>query len=258
MQILEAETVCSIFKDNLTLCNEVNDKVVQHFVHCIEIHGRHVEYLKFLQTIVKAENQFIRKCQDMVMQELINSGEDVLVFYNDKSSLIHFTEMMRRYRSGELTDVSPLKYHVELVKLLACCTMGKNVYTEIKCNSLLALDDIVTMISHPHCCVEIKEAYVEFLNHCYIDTEVEMKEIYSSHHMWSLFEKSFLVDINTVIQMGGTDKSNALLENYVVNEVMNILSTFFNSPFSDQSTALQVIVGSLFFHLRSLQLFRYF
>lgn len=68
--ILEARTVCSIFKDNLALCNEVNEKVVQHFVHCIEIHGRHVEYLKFLQTIVKAENQFIRKCQDMVMQEV--------------------------------------------------------------------------------------------------------------------------------------------------------------------------------------------
>lgn len=74
--ILDAETVCSIFKDNLNLCNEVNEKVVQHFVHCIEIHGRHVEYLKFLQTIVKAENQFIRKCQDMVMQEV--SGKNYL------------------------------------------------------------------------------------------------------------------------------------------------------------------------------------
>lgn len=69
--ILDAETVCSIFKDNLALCNEVNEKVVQHFVHSIEIHGRHVEYLKFLQTIVKAENQYIRKCQDLVMQEVI-------------------------------------------------------------------------------------------------------------------------------------------------------------------------------------------
>lgn len=70
--ILDAETVCSIFKDNLALCTEVNEKVVQHFVHSIEIHGRHVEYLKFLQTIVKAENQFIRRCQDMVMQEVIH------------------------------------------------------------------------------------------------------------------------------------------------------------------------------------------
>jgi inositol 1,4,5-triphosphate receptor type 1 len=67
---LEAETVCSIFQDNSALCNEVNEKVIQHSVHCIETHGKHVQYLKFLQTIVKAENQFIRKCQDMVMQEV--------------------------------------------------------------------------------------------------------------------------------------------------------------------------------------------
>ena len=32
------------------------------------------------------------------------------------------------------------------VKLLAFCTMGKNVHTEIKCHSLLPLDDIVNMV----------------------------------------------------------------------------------------------------------------
>lgn len=56
--------------DNVSLCNELNDRVVQHFVHCIETHGRHVQYLKFLQTIVKAEGQYIRKGQDIVMQEV--------------------------------------------------------------------------------------------------------------------------------------------------------------------------------------------
>jgi hypothetical protein len=59
-----------MFQDNSTLCNEVSEKVIQHFVHCIETHGKHVQYLKFLQTIVRAENSFIRKCQDMVMQEV--------------------------------------------------------------------------------------------------------------------------------------------------------------------------------------------
>jgi len=45
---------------------------------------------------------------------------------------------------------------VELVKLLACCTMGKNVYTEIKCHSLLPLDDIVAVVSHPDCIPEVQ------------------------------------------------------------------------------------------------------
>ena len=74
-----------------------------------------MEYLHFLQTIVKAEGQFIRKCQDMV---------------------IH---------------------------------------------------DIVALVSHKDCIPEVKEVYINFLNHCYIDTEVEVKEIYASSHMWSLF-----------------------------------------------------------------------
>ena len=60
LQLLEAQTMCSIFQGNETLCNEVNEKVIQHFVHSIESHGRHVQYLRFLQTIVKTENQFIR------------------------------------------------------------------------------------------------------------------------------------------------------------------------------------------------------
>lgn len=103
--------MCAIFQDNAQLCSELSDKVVQHFVHCIETHGRHVEYLHFLQTIVKAEGQFIRKCQDMVMQELVNVGEDVLVFYNDKASFNAFVEMMRAERHRLDADSSgALKY----------------------------------------------------------------------------------------------------------------------------------------------------
>ncbi|XP_054006484.1 inositol 1,4,5-trisphosphate receptor isoform X12 [Hylaeus anthracinus] len=237
--IREAQTVCSIFQDNSTLCNEVSAKVIQHFVHCIETHGKHVQYLKFLQTVVKAENQFIRKCQEMVMQEMVQSGEDVLVFYNDRASFNHFVEMMRSERH-RMDESSPLKYHVELVKLLACCTMGKNVNTEIKCHSLLPLDDIVAMVSHPDAIPEVKEAYINFLNHCYIDTEVEMKEIYTSNHMWSLFEKSFIVDMS-IIATATHDREHAdtALENYVTGCLMNIITTFFSSPFSDQSTTVQ-------------------
>ena len=32
-----------VVQDNAVLCNEVNDKVVQHFVQCIETHGKHVQ-----------------------------------------------------------------------------------------------------------------------------------------------------------------------------------------------------------------------
>ncbi|XP_014678958.1 PREDICTED: inositol 1,4,5-trisphosphate receptor-like [Priapulus caudatus] len=65
-----AKTVRAIYQDNTKLCSDVSERVIQHFVRCIETHECHVEYLRFLQTVVKAEGSYIRKCQDMVMQEV--------------------------------------------------------------------------------------------------------------------------------------------------------------------------------------------
>jgi len=139
--ILETQTCIAIFQDNETLANEVTDNVIQHFVHSIETSGRHVDYLRFLQSVVKAENQYIRKTQDMVMGELVNVGEEVLLFYNDRVSFQTLISLMQseEYRNDAS---SVLNYHINLVQLLALCTEGKNVYTEIKCHSLLPLDDI--------------------------------------------------------------------------------------------------------------------
>lgn len=44
-------------------------------------------------------------------------------------------------------------------------------------------------------------AYVNFVNHCYVDTEVEMKEIYTSNHIWTLFE-NFTLDMALVCPGG--------------------------------------------------------
>lgn len=175
-----------IFMNNYQLCNEISDRVVHHFVHCIETHGRHVQYLKFLETIVKADGKYVKKCQDKVMTEvkislrrklffhkkavqawtdlkmscdrcvqLVNGGEDVLVFYNDRSSFPVLLQMMGSER--ERTDEDgALAYHDTLVELLAACTEGKNVYTELKCNSLLPLDDIVRVVTDIHCVPEVK------------------------------------------------------------------------------------------------------
>ena len=108
--------------------------------------------------------------------------------------------------------------------------MGKNVYTEIKCHSLLTLDDIVAMVSHKDCIPEVKEVYINFLNHCYIDTEVEVKEIYTSSHMWSLFERSFLVDMARCASATHDRKhADTALEHYVTTSAVTVDTTFFRS-----------------------------
>ncbi|XP_074500955.1 inositol 1,4,5-trisphosphate-gated calcium channel ITPR3 isoform X1 [Sebastes fasciatus] len=235
--LLEAETVQHIFCNNYQLCSEISESVLQHFIHCLATHGRHVQYLNFLHTIIKAEGKYVKKCQDMIMTELTNAGEDVVVFYNDKTSFNVMLELMAESREG-VGESSPLRYHISLVELLAACAEGKNVYTEIKCTSLLPLEDVVRVVTHEDCITEVKVAYVNFVNHCYVDTEVEMKEIYTSNHIWKLFE-DFTVDMARVCNKREKRLSDPILEKYIINVVFDTIHAFFSSPFSENSTSLQ-------------------
>ncbi|XP_069046498.1 inositol 1,4,5-trisphosphate-gated calcium channel ITPR3 isoform X1 [Lepisosteus oculatus] len=235
--LLEAETVQYIFANNYQLCSEISETVLQHFIHCLATHGRHVQYLNFLHTIIKAEGKYVKKCQDMIMTELTNAGEDVVVFYNDKTSFAIMLELMAESREG-VQENSPLRYHISLVELLAACAEGKNVYTEIKCTSLLPLEDVVRVVTHEDCITEVKIAYVNFVNHCYVDTEVEMKEIYTSNHIWKMFE-NFTVDMARVCNKREKRFQDPTLERYVITVVLDTINAFFSSPFSENSTALQ-------------------
>uniref|UniRef100_A0A8D2JDS0 Inositol 1,4,5-trisphosphate receptor n=1 Tax=Varanus komodoensis TaxID=61221 RepID=A0A8D2JDS0_VARKO len=238
--LLEAETMQHIFLNNYQLCSEISETVLQHFIHCLATHGRHVQYLDFLHTIIKAEGKYIKKCQDMIMTELTNAGDDVVVFYNDKASLANMLEMMTAAHDG-IEEHSPLMYHISLVDLLAACAEGKNVYTEIKCTSLLPLEDVVRVVTHEDCITEVKIAYVNFVNHCYVDTEVEMKEIYTSNHIWTLFE-NFTLDMARVAWCNSKREkrlSDSALEKYVLTVVLDTINAFFSSPFSENSTSLQ-------------------
>ncbi|XP_012317079.2 inositol 1,4,5-trisphosphate receptor type 3 [Aotus nancymaae] len=235
--LLEAETMQHIFLNNYQLCSEISEPVLQHFVHLLATHGRHVQYLDFLHTVIKAEGKYVKKCQDMIMTELTNAGDDVVVFYNDKASLAHLLDMMKAARDG-VEDHSPLMYHISLVDLLAACAEGKNVYTEIKCTSLLPLEDVVSVVTHEDCITEVKMAYVNFVNHCYVDTEVEMKEIYTSNHIWTLFE-NFTLDMARVCSKREKRLADPALEKYVLSVVLDTINAFFSSPFSENSTSLQ-------------------
>ncbi|XP_073472149.1 inositol 1,4,5-trisphosphate-gated calcium channel ITPR3 isoform X3 [Aquarana catesbeiana] len=235
--LLEAETMQHIFLNNYQLCTEIHETVLQHFIHCLATHGRHVQYLDFLHTIIKAEGKYIKKCQDMIMTELTNAGDDVVVFYNDKASFTSMLELMAAAREG-VEENSPLMYHISLVNLLAACAEGKNVYTEIKCTSLLPLEDVVRVVTHEDCITEVKISYVNFVNHCYVDTEVEMKEIYTTNHIWTLFE-NFILDMARVCNKREKRLPDPTLEKYVLTVDLETIRSFFNSPFSENSTSLQ-------------------
>ena len=90
----------------------------------------------------------------MSVCQLLTVGDEVLVFFNDAGPFQQLVDMMRSERERADPD-GLLRYHISLVQLLSLCTEGKNVYTEIKCHSLLPLDDIVKVVTHPDCIPEV-------------------------------------------------------------------------------------------------------
>jgi len=78
-----------------------------------------------------------------------------------------------------------------------------------------------------------------------VDTEVEMKEIYASNHMWTVFENSFLPDMKKVAdQVSATvkTKSHRKLVNYVCDSLITVIDSFFGSPFSSTAAAAAAAV----------------
>ena len=59
--------------DNIALCSDVSESLIQQIIHAIESGGKHVRYLQLLQTLLKAENQLIRKTQDTIMAEVFGN-----------------------------------------------------------------------------------------------------------------------------------------------------------------------------------------
>lgn len=82
-------------------------------------------------------------------------------------------------------------------RLMAMCTRGKIGTTELKCASAIPMEHIVHVVVSQHCLVEVKEAYFQFLLHCYIDTDAEMKDAYKAEYIDQLLN-NMLADIKKV------------------------------------------------------------
>ena len=216
--IQDFKSLTAIFKENENLCQQVDNVLVQHVILCLEAQGKNILYLQFLKNIVYPENQPLKHCQDVVIKELAK-------IFELEASAIADVEASFSQNSDSVS------FHIELVNLLSLCTMGRNVYTETKSHLYLQLDDIVNVVMSENVIIEVKDAYLHFLKHCYIDTEVEMKVVYTSSHIWDLF-RSFTGVFDHYIA-----DSSEFMEKFM-ETILELIMSFFKSPFFAQSTSI--------------------
>ncbi|KAI0984952.1 hypothetical protein GJ496_002567 [Pomphorhynchus laevis] len=228
----EIETCGYIFQNNTQLCSLITEKHIQYVIHLLELHGYKVIYLKFLYTLVKCEGPSLKNCQDLIMAELYNSM-DSLVLY-DSTNIGELIDRMRDEK--EIQDPnSLLHYHMLLVDLLSACGVGRNQNTEIKCHSLIPIDVIADIVTNSITLVQVKNTYVKFFFHCYIDCDLELKDLYQSNHVWTMIDSSFVVDIERFISSSPEDIDHIYYK-YVAETLIETLNGFFESPQFDVSS----------------------
>ena len=177
------DTLVAIFKDNADLCRHVGKPVVLAFVAAIGSHARHTSHLRFLKVLVKPEGQLMPHIQNMVVDSISAISDDALQFYTEQTSFLRLIDLMASAPEDVLDnrDSVPddeLLYHLELIELLGYCTEGMNAHTELKCQSIMTVDDVVKVIVHPDTPPQVKQSYTYFLIHCYLETESEVKELH--------------------------------------------------------------------------------
>ncbi|KAM3725760.1 Inositol 1,4,5-trisphosphate receptor [Dirofilaria immitis] len=232
----EVATLTAIFKNNRVLCQNVSEELIAHVVNMIEHKTRSVVYIEFLQTVVMVQEKEIKSAQEKVAQKICSSSDDVRVFYADSASFEQLKQLMQNTGPEELNADHPLRYHIDLVRLLALCTRGRNSTTELKCASQLSMDHIVRVLTSPYCLIQVKEVYLQFMLHCYIDADAEMKDIDNVEFIEKIL-KNILSDIQmyigNLLQLKAerpTLLPNSALEKYICHTVTEVLIKLFERP----------------------------
>ncbi|KAL3982635.1 RIH domain family protein [Acanthocheilonema viteae] len=236
----EVATLTAIFKNNRVLCQNVSEELVAHIVNMIEHKSRSAVYIEFLQTVVMVQEKEIKSAQEKVAQEICSSSDDVRLYYADSASFEQLKQLMQNTGPEELTVDHPLRYHIDLVRLLAFCTRGRNSTTELKCASQLSMDHIVRVLTSPYCLIQVKDVYLQFMLHCYIDADAEMKDVDNVDFIERIL-KNILGDIEMYIDSLSQLKkgkptllSNSALEKYVCHTVTEVLLKLFERPSAHQ------------------------
>uniref|UniRef100_A0A914YSR1 Inositol 1,4,5-trisphosphate receptor n=1 Tax=Panagrolaimus superbus TaxID=310955 RepID=A0A914YSR1_9BILA len=237
----EVQTLVSIFRGNADLSENVSESLIAHVVALIEHKQRNAVFLEFLQVIVTSCERETDSVQLKVVEEISKASDDVRQFYVDSASCEQLVEMMKSIDDETPMDSShPLKFHIEIVRLCAMCTRGKNGTAELKCASFMPMDHIVRVIKHDSCLIEIKDVYLQFMLQCYIDTDIELKDASNAEYIEAIVD-NILLDMRALNQMLNANREPpSALKQYICQTITEILKKFFERPYNNSQALIDI------------------
>jgi inositol 1,4,5-triphosphate receptor type 1 len=90
--------------------------------------------------------------------------------------------------------------------------------------------------------IQVKSVYLEFMLHCYIDTDIELKDASNTEYIEAIMD-NILEDINKLNAMlDARSDSLTTLETYICHTVTEVLVKFFEKPYSAQPIDIRVFL----------------
>jgi RyR and IP3R Homology associated/RIH domain/Ion transport protein len=174
IQLGQIDLICEIFRNNLTLCQEVPEKLIDLFIDLIVTEGRQSNFLNFFDVIVEANAEVIPRVQRIVLSKITNPlKKDVLLFMDTQG---RFTFSSNLVSQTDCLD-EPFAYHAKLILILSKSGLSYSSFqaTRAKCQKLLSVPDIFTLLFRKQAYQKLHYPLLKFFYNIYLVPSYDIK-----------------------------------------------------------------------------------
>ncbi|KAJ1435564.1 inositol 1,4,5-trisphosphate/ryanodine receptor-domain-containing protein [Ochromonadaceae sp. CCMP2298] len=190
------KVIAGMFRNNLDLMETVPKKHIAEFVDLICTSGRFPQYLSLMSSILNVGEKNVIDNQYAIIK-LIASPENakkVVQFFCPVAAPAYQKKLQMMAPHLGAKDVSmddldsDLAYHLELMGLLSCCTVGRSGMTtiEAKVQSMYNFVDIVDAMLDPQALLLARIRSGLFLYNAMLDVETPLPALKDADCMWKL------------------------------------------------------------------------
>lgn len=227
------ETLIEIVSNNTKILSLIEEMHIQQIIDSIAEKGYASDYLRLLRVII-SNNETARRNREMVTNNLLERKKDVIVMFEDDEGLKERNELIEKNDHINNPN-SKLRYHIELLELLALCAQGQILSVEIKLQYITNFDEIVLHILDKSTIPEILHPLMKYFDEVYIYVDKDKKAEKSNIHtpnFWKLLNK-ISSDLEKFVR-----KDPGISPSYILNTILPLLSHYFEIKFPEVSSIL--------------------
>lgn len=228
------DTIIEMLSNNSRVCSLIEEIHIQHIIDTIAEKGYNSDYLRLLRVIV-SNNETARRNREMVTNNLLERKKDVIIMFEDDEGLKERNELIEKKDHLNFNTNSKLRYHIELLELLALCAQGQILSVEIKLQYITNFDEIILHILDKSTIPEILHPLMKYFDEVYVyvdkDRKTEKINIHTPN-FWKLLAK-ISADLEKFIR-----KDPLISPSYILNTIIPFLSHYFEVKFPDIVSSL--------------------